>query len=147
MEQHNKFPIREEVVLAFKDGLVYEAHTKNPKWDKEPWDPLEVTFNTIVFYENISGKKVIASYRENINESYIRKVVDDNKTPEEMKQLCLEVMVDLLSNDSARSWYKDKKFVVGETYDESVKDYFKENIDAHVDINKLKIDSSKIYKE
>ena len=64
-----------------------------------------------------------------------------------MKQLCLEVMVDLLSNDSARSWYKDKKFVVGETYDESVKDYFKENIDAHVDINKLKIDSSKIYKE
>ena len=123
MEQNNNEPVQ-----VFNNGCIYYAHiTTGEKVNEQK----ELGHHTIVFYERFSGQNIIASLRGPITHAdqkpYIRKLVDKEIPLEDMRNICLDVLVSLLRKDVAHDWYADKTFVLGKIYNESIQEHIKKS--------------------
>jgi hypothetical protein len=127
MEQQNGIKPKEEQIMIFNDGLVYRAHIRNSQPGLGAWQPSDAEFHAIVFYKETDKNYIIASHREYVPNSYKKGEIDKIVSQSGIEEICFNMLVGLLRNDPAKSWYQDKTFVLGEHHNESVVDYLKRN--------------------
>ncbi|MGV8141419.1 MAG: hypothetical protein ACP5NW_03185 [Candidatus Woesearchaeota archaeon] len=123
--KNNIINAQEEPIMIFNDGMIYHARIRNPKPGLGTWQTNEIGFHTAVFYRETDKSYLIVSHREYLPNSQIKGEIDKMMSQEGVENICFNMLIGLLRSDPAKSWYQDKKFVLGERHDESVIDYLK----------------------
>jgi hypothetical protein len=132
---------KNEFVQMFNNGCVYYAHKMSA--DGGLQQPKKIGFHTLTLYQEFSGQNVVSSFRGPVlwgdEKPYIRKLVDKETPAKEMQNMCLDMLITLLRDDSCSGWYSESVFVPGKLRKESVQKYFQRNPHFLIDPSRLNL--------